>query len=286
MIKKDPSSVKATESKIRKIKKIEYPKIIGAEEIVKKPEEVTVVINEPTPSMKGPFSVAGAIIVAGVVIAGAIMFTRTPITLHDFNNDTAKEQGTNNQPPAPKAITIKAVTSGDHILGDINAPILIVEYSDLECPYCKRFHSTMHDVVDAYQGKVAWVYRHLPIDSLHPKARLEAEATECAEKIGGNDAFWKYIDKVFAITPSNNQLDLAELPKIAEQIGLSKTAFTTCLNNGTFEAKIAQAIVDGAEAGIDGTPLSFILTKTQSPVMIQGAQSFDYIKQQIDSLLK
>lgn len=115
-----------------------------------------------------------------------------------------------------------SLRSDDHVLGNPNADVLIIEYSDTECPFCKQFHETMHQVMDQYgkDGKVAWVYRHSPIDQLHPKARKEAEALECANEQGGNDAFWKYADKLFEITPSNNGLDAAQLPVIAAMIGL------------------------------------------------------------------
>ncbi len=95
---------------------------------------------------------------------------------------------------------LKPVNPDDHIIGNINAKIIIVEYSDLDCPFCKTFHKTMHRVVKDMNGDVAWVYRHYPIPQLHPNAFQKAEATECAWEQGGNDAFWKYTDKVFEIT--------------------------------------------------------------------------------------
>ena len=102
-------------------------------------------------------------------------------------------------------INLKPISAEDHILGKLDAPIIIVEYSDLECPFCKVFHRTMHEVMDKYgkDNKVAWIYRQFPIDSLHSKARKEAEATECANELGGNDGFWKFTDEVFGTTNSN-----------------------------------------------------------------------------------
>lgn len=117
-------------------------------------------------------------------------------------------------------LTVRAVSNEDHVLGDRNAPVKLIEFSDLECPFCKRFHPTAKQVVTEYAGKVALVYRHFPLDSLHAKARKEAEATECANEQGGNDKFWAYMDRLFDVTPSNDGLDLAELPKIAAFVGL------------------------------------------------------------------
>ncbi len=78
----------------------------------------------------------------------------------------------------------------DHIRGNPDAPVTLVEYSDFECPFCKRFHPTVKRIVDEYGGRVRWVYRHFPLDEIHPvKARREAAAAECAAELGGNDAF-------------------------------------------------------------------------------------------------
>lgn len=106
---------------------------------------------------------------------------------------------------------LKPVSPDDHILGNKKAKIVIVEYSDLECPFCKVFHNTMHQVVEKSNGDVAWVYRHYPIPQLHKKAFREAEATECAWEQKGNDGFWKYMDKLFEITTSNDGLDESRL---------------------------------------------------------------------------
>lgn len=104
---------------------------------------------------------------------------------------------------------VAPVSPDEHIFGNPNASIFIIEYSDLECPFCKRFHETMKQAMEKYgkNGQVAWVYRHFPLDAIHSKARKEAEATECAAEQGGNEMFWKYTNKLMEITPSNNQLD-------------------------------------------------------------------------------
>lgn len=106
-------------------------------------------------------------------------------------------------------IALDSVTEKDHIAGNPQADLIIIEYSDPECPFCKRFHETMVQAMDEYgkQGKVAWVYRHFPLDAIHSKARHEAEAIECAGELGGNDKFWEYVNTLYKITPSNNQLD-------------------------------------------------------------------------------
>src|SRR3990172_9010082 len=109
-----------------------------------------------------------------------------------------------------RAAALRPVSKGrDHIRGDPAAPVTLVEYSDFECPFCKRFHGTVKKLVDESGGRVRWVFRHFPLDDLHPvKARKEAVASECAAELGGNDAFWKFADRFFELTPSNNRTDI------------------------------------------------------------------------------
>ena len=133
----------------------------------------------------------------------------------------------------------------------------------------------MQRVLAEYGDKVAWVYRHFPIDELHPKARKEAEASECANELGGNDKFWAYIDRLFAITPSNNRLEPTELPKIAEYVGLDKTPFESCLASGKYAEKISNDLKDAGSAGARGTPYSLVVAENGKKFVIPGALPFD-----------
>lgn len=95
-------------------------------------------------------------------------------------------------------INIDPVSPTDHYFGSKDAEIVIIEYSDLECPYCAVFHQIVHKIVGEYNGKVAWVYRHFPLESIHPNAMSKALTSECVSELGGGDtAFWKYVDLNF-----------------------------------------------------------------------------------------
>lgn len=155
----------------------------------------------------------------------------------------------------------KALSDDDHLRGDAKAPIVAIAFSDFECPFCKVFHETMNQILAAYPGKVAFAYRHFPLDQIHPKTEKEAEASECAVELGGNEAFWSYADRLFAITPSNNGLDPAELPRIATYIGLKKADFESCLASGRKAADVASDAKDGAAAGAQGTPFTVMFFK-------------------------
>lgn len=93
--------------------------------------------------------------------------------------------------------SIPEVTKDDHATGAKKPKVYLVEYSDYQCPYCKKHHPTMKQVLQEYGDKVAWVYRHFPLDNLHPYARKLAEGAECAAELGGNDKFWEYTYKIF-----------------------------------------------------------------------------------------
>lgn len=188
--------------------------------------------------------------------------------------------------PSPSApIQLAEITEEDHIRGDIDAPITIVEFSDIECPFCKRFHPTMQQVLANYSGQVRWVYKHFPLESIHRNARREAEATECAAKLGGNDGFWAYLDAIFEQTPSNDGLPSSALPQIAEDVGLDRVAFTECLDSGEMTEVVTRHSAEAVAAGGQGTPYSIIETPDGERIPLSGALPFEQIKQVIDSIL-
>lgn len=217
-----------------------------------------------------------AIVIAGALIAGAVIFTTK-------SQPTAQDQG-----QQPQKVTVKPVSKDDHILGNPDAKVVIVEYSDMECPFCKRFHSTMLQVMDQFgkDGTVAWVYRHYPIDQLHSKARKEAEATECVNELGGSEKFWQYLNKIYSVTPSNNQLDPAVLSSTAVEVGIDKTKFDECMTSGKFAEKIEASVQDGQRAGVEGTPYSMAIAKNGNQIPISGAQPFSVVAQIINALTK
>ncbi len=137
--------------------------------------------------MNKNISIPLAIVFAGIFIAVAVYLTggKTETTVVGSQNSTTDSN-----------VSVRPVTASDHILGNLNAPIKIIDYSDTECPYCKQFHQTLKEIYGAYatSGEIAWVYRTFP---LHTKSTNEAEALECAADLGGNNVFWNYLDEIF-----------------------------------------------------------------------------------------
>src|SRR5680860_739244 len=140
------------------------------------------------------------------------------------NNNVAKEDSVvptnpsaNNQAPAQGDVLDIPVSKDDNIRGNINAPITIVEYSDFQCPYCSRFHETMNQIIADYPEDVRWVFKHFPLDSIHPLARKTAEASECAAEQG---KFWEFSDEVYTncllyTSPSPRDGLLSRMPSSA-----------------------------------------------------------------------
>jgi len=188
-------------------------------------------------------------------------------------------------PPAQVAIKKPEVTTDDHIRGNKNAKVTLVEYSDMECPFCKRFHPTMQQVMADYGDKVKWVYRHFPL-SFHANAQKEAEASECAAKLGGNDGFWKYTDKIFEKTTSNGTgFALDQLVPLAKEIGLNESKFKSCLDTGEFAQKVKDQITTGTAEGVTGTPGTIIIDAKGGTQLVPGAVPYEQIKPMIEKAL-
>ncbi len=228
------------------------------------------------------FAIPFAIIIAGGLIAGAVF-----LASKNSPKNVAVAPTVNTQ-QAGSAANIRPVSSDDHILGSPDAEVVIVEYSDTECPFCKVFHSTLRRIINEYakDGKVAWVYRHFPISQLHSKAPKEAEAIECASSLGGQTKFWEYTNMVYDKTNSNNSLDAAQLPVFAKAVGIDVDAFNTCLSSGKFQAKVQADYDEGVKAGGRGTPYSVLITKDGVKTPIEGAIPYESLKSTIDALLK
>lgn len=189
-------------------------------------------------------------------------------------------------PSAAGDIVVQPVSAEDHVFGDPNAAVAVIEFSDLECPFCQRLHPTLKQIVADYDGQVKWVYRHFPLDVLHQKARKEAEATECANELGGNDAFWAYLDRLFEITPSNDGLAASQLPQIAEDVGLNRGKFEECLNSGRYAQHIADDVAQATAAGGAGTPYTVILAPDGTTYPVSGAQPASAFSSLIDLALQ
>ncbi len=219
-----------------------------------------------------PLNIPTAIVIAGAIIAIAIIWTKSP----SIPKQTASVADS-------FETQVKPLSDTDYIIGNPSARVKIIEYSDPSCPFCKVFHNTMRKIMSEYgaTGNVAWAYRHYTLDKpdatgfvLHPNAGREAQAMECAGSLGGNDKFWKFTNRLYEITPSvtgqnPKGLDPKELPKIAEYSGINVTDFNNCLATEKFKEKVESDFTDGINIGIQGTPSSIIVLDKAFPASIK-----------------
>ena len=224
-------------------------------------------------------SVPMAIVIAGALVAGAVYFSNVgPKELPSSSAPTVAPQPTR----PPTSLDIAPITEADHIRGKIDAPVTILEYSDLECPFCKIFHQSMVRVMKEYPDKIRWVYRHSPLVQLHSKAPAEANAAECADAQG---KFWEFTDVVFTATGSNDSLDLTKLPGYAKQAGVADAAaFKKCVDENTFKDKVDAQLADGIKAGLEGTPFNMVIKQDGTKTQLGGGVPYEQLKAIIDSL--
>lgn len=210
-----------------------------------------------------------AIVVSGVIIALAV-YLSTPHRATVVSDPTL----------------MRPVSAADHIFGNPAAPVIIVEYSDFDCDFCKGFHETLHQLIatEGGEGSVAWVYRHFPLTEIHPTALARARAAECAGAVGDATAFWHFADQLYARQP----LEGTSYGEIAASIGLPGEAFATCYADasGTLNARIEADRENALAMGAQGTPFSLIIAKGHAPVVIDGAASYSDLTTLIDQLVR
>lgn len=237
-----------------------------------------------TPSQAGTIATPIAIVIAGVFIAGAVLFTsgNSATTAHapqDAGHGMEQEDTTGD---------INPITEADHIRGNPDAPVKIVEYSDFACPFCQQFHGTLQNIMETYgaDGQVAWVYRHFPLDQLHPRnARAAAVASECVAAQGGNDAFWQFTDTYFERTPSNDRADASLISEIAAETGINMEQFEACRTSGEFDQNVQEDIDNAVATGGRGTPWSVVVGPNGKTFPLSGAQPAAAVQQVIELAL-
>ncbi len=221
--------------------------------------------------LTGLVTMAIAAIAVLIPLASKARNGSTGTTTGTVTNDTNATAPTA-QPSQP--VSLKPVGTTDHVQGPSNAAITIVEYSDMQCPYCGNFHPTLLRLMSEYPTQLRWVYRHFPLTTLHPQAQPAAEASECA---AAQNKFWEFADKLFA---NQQSLSATYYPEVAKGLGLNMTKFNDCLTKGDGRAKIAADVADATSIGVNGTPTSFL-----NGTEIAGAQPYETIKAQIDAIL-
>ncbi len=177
---------------------------------------------------------------------------------------------------------VPVVTVLDHIKGNANAKITLVEYSDFECPSCQQFQPTVKQIMQTYGNNIRWVVRNYPLPQ-HANAEKEAEAAECAAQTGGNDVYWKYSDAIFTRSYSGGTgYSLSNLVPLAGELGLDKVNFKNCLDSGKFAGLIQTQTNDANAAGAYQLPATFIIDAKGNTKLVGSNQPFAVYKTIID----
>lgn len=242
-------------------------------------------------------SVQGSILLAAMIISSAILLSGGNLKIKAADspkNDKVAVQAVAPVPaaqPVPSA-PVRVDISNSPVLGDKNAALTLVEFSDYECPFCKKsFDELLPELKRNYisTGKLRLVYKNLPL-SFHQNAAKEAEAALCARDQGGDTAYFKYHDAIFTKTTGGGTgIALDQLPVLAKGIGVNVTKFQKCLDDNKFKAQVDKDLAEAQKVGANGTPTWF-LGKTSSNDSVEGtimvgAQPFSAFKAAIDQQL-
>ena len=239
----------------------------------------------PPPPERGISPTARQSLIVGAVAAGVVLFG-TLMFLAGFavRALTEDDEGAAVIPPVGQAATAgPAATAAppdaddDPARGPEDASVVIIEFSDFQCPFCARFfQDTLPLILRDYGERVRLVYRDFPLAQIHPFAQKAAEGAQCAFE-QDEDAFWAYHDLLFA---NQNALDDASLKGYAQQLGLDADDFAECLDSGRFTREVQEDLADGVAAGVQGTPSFFI---NGQPV--RGAQPYQVFQSVIEAAL-
>lgn len=212
-----------------------------------------------------------AIVIAGVIVAAAIVFA----------NQNPATSANATQPTADTA-SIRLPSAQDHWLGSPTAPIVLVEYSDFQCPFCSIIHPTLKKITDESNGQIAWVMRNLPLDSIHPQANPAANAAECIAAQLGNTGFWKFADSIFA---NQSSISSAYYAQLAQQFGADMPQYNACVASSKYQTVIDTDVAEAQVAGASGTPYTIVLnTKTNKAAPVSGALPYAQIIAVIESV--
>ncbi len=195
---------------------------------------------------------------------------------HGIAKDAEQEQEAAAEQAALEDLSfVRGIQPDDHILGNPKAPIVFFVYSDFGCTYCKDYHKTMRLLTQVYggDGKMAWVFRHLPYVQLHPEAPMYALASECVASELGNDAFWAYTNLLFENADPLNPLSASTLVELAASVGVNRQTFVTCMRSNELMDGVQEDFEEGMTAGAQGTPYTIVETP-DGRFVYQGAQPY------------
>lgn len=228
-------------------------------------------INTPAPetamvpeAKKKVLNLPGAIVIAAVIIASSIFINKG---------------GVGSEASADSLDLVAEVNEEDFVRGNDRAPITVIEYADFSCHFCAQYHPTLQKIVADFDGKVRWVYRHLPIFN-----KEAAIASSCVGRIGGDDAFWRYADTLYLNT---DKFSTEFYQKGATDLGIKADTYEACINDPLISSKINREFTQARLLlGFNATPSTVIVDKAGRKFSFAGALSYEDVATAIEGLAK
>lgn len=168
-------------------------------------------------------------------------------------------------------------TGDDPFLGPAEAKVVVVEFVDFQCPFCKQVYPMVRELAAQYGNRVKFILRDFPLNDIHPEAQAAAEASGCAFA-QGSEKFWAYHDKLYQ---NQEVLQASSYAALAAQVNLDEAAFATCMSSHARQEEIAADLADGAAVGVTGTPTFFL-----NGYRVQGVIPKEKFAKALDLLLK
>ncbi len=213
-----------------------------------------------------------AILVAGIILSFGIYLQRSGQVEGSVTADNS---------------LLHPISEQDHIIGSPAAPVVLIEYADIDSSYSKTFQRTLEQLSTDYAagGQFAWVYRHLPLIDQHIYSAQHAEAAECIASLGGPQIFWRFISALNSAAPGDLQFDPKNYSSVVSSLGIVPEAFNACMSDHTFQNRVGDDFENGIAIGAGGSPFSVLLVKGQPPITINGSVPYDGLKKIIDQAI-
>lgn len=223
---------------------------------------------------KNNLGISVAIVIAGALIALALFLSGNVATGGNATSGHSNDS-------ASVGAQFRLPNETDHVRGNPDAHVAIIEFSDFECPFCARLHPTLERIVEE-SPDVKWIYRHFPLSSIHSRALGASVASECIAKLGGNDAFWDFADTAFG---SQNALGDALYRSVVERAGIDEAAYRSCLSDHAISSLVSEDGDEAIQAGGRGTPFAVVVTASGRLVPFSGALPYEQVRGLIDQAL-
>lgn len=224
-------------------------------------------------NVKSNYGTPIAVVIAGLLISGAVLWSNG-----NASGTSRQQSGAQQALVHEPSGDFRLPNESDHVRGNRDAKIAIIEFSDFECPFCARLHPTLTRIVEENKD-VKWVYRHFPLSSIHSRALSAAAASECIAKLGSNDAFWNFADTAFA---DQRKLGSNLYEELARSAGIDSSAFNACTKDKSIASEVRADLDEVTNIGGRGTPFAVVVAASGKLSTFSGALPYEQVSAVIE----